>query len=237
MASRGQTAKRNKAEVTSESGETTRARLLKAATEIFAEAGYQQAKIRQICARAGANIALINYYFGDKMGLYAEVLQQSAKSGHVEAVRDAMDQQGPPEEILRAIIKARIRGLRAGSLADRQFRIVLQELAHPTPALKQLIDNVSRPIYKRVLELTGELIGLPPSAEKTRLSAHSIMGQIMLYALAGPVLKQLWPELKMTPAQLDRIADHIADFSLGCLRQARAKRPEVPSRQNGSVRK
>jgi AcrR family transcriptional regulator len=230
-------AQRRKAEVTAESGETTRTRLLEAAAEVFAEAGYQQAKVRQICARARANIALINYHFGGKMGLYAEVLQQSAKSGHVEAIHQAMDLKGPPEEILRAIIKARIRGLRAGSLTDRQFRIVLQELAHPTPALTQLIDNVSRPIYKRVLELTGELIGLPPFAEKTRLCAHSIMGQIMLYALAGPVLKQLWPELKMTPAQLDRIADHIADFSLGCLRELRDKSVEPSTRQNGRGRK
>lgn len=237
MASRAQTARRNKAQVANETGETTRTRLLEAAAEVFAEAGYQQAKIRQICARAGANIALINYHFGDKMGLYTEVLQRSMKGGHADAIRGALDQGGPPEEILRGIVKARIHGLRVGSLTDRQFRITLQELAHPTPAFAQVIENVTRPIYKRILELIGGMIGLAPTDEKTRLCAHSIMGQIMVYVLAGRVLKQLWPELKMTPEQLDRIADHIADFSLAYLRQARAKSPEASSRQNGRARK
>jgi len=61
---------------------------------------------------------------------------------------------------------------------------------------------------------------LPPKDEKTRLCAHSVMGQILVYILAGPLLTQLWPELEMTPEQVDRIAEHIWAFSLAYLRQA-----------------
>lgn len=215
----------------------TRAQLLEAAAEIFAECGYQQAKIRQICARAGANIALVNYHFGDKMGLYTEVLQQSIRTGHVEAMRGALEQGGPPEKILRAVIRARMQGLCRGELADRKFRIVIHELAQPTPAMARVIDDVTRPIYRRILELIGEMIGLAPDDEKTRLCAHSVMGQIMLYALANPVLKRLWPEMKMTPEQLDRMASHIADFSLAYLREIGTKRKAAECRPGPSGRR
>jgi hypothetical protein len=47
------------------------------------------------------------------------------------------------------------------------------------------------------------------------------MGQVMLYVLAGPVMNRLWPEMKMTAAHFDRVADHIADFSLAYMRQYR----------------
>ncbi len=240
MATRSQRAKRIKAEVIEEPAGATRTRLLEAAAEVFAEVGYQQAKIRQICARAGTNIALVNYHFGDKMGLYTEVLQRSMRTGHVDAIRGALDQNGPPEGILRALIRARMRGMCSGDLADRQFRIVIHELAQPTPAMGRVIDDVTRPIYKRVLELIGAMIGLPPDDEKTRLCAHSVMGQIMLYALASPVLRRLWPDLKMTPEQSDRIADHIADFSLTYLRELRIQRapqPQTPTPQDRRKRK
>lgn len=199
----------------------TREKLLKAAAEVFAETGYDGAAVREICARAGTNIALVNYYFGDKLGLYAEVLQHSVRSSHVDAIRGALEQKGTPEQILRAVIRARVRGIATGGLADQQLRIVIHELGRPTPAIARVVKNIARPVYERVLALIGEIIGLAPDHEKTRLCAHSVMGQIMLYALARPFLTRLWPELKMTPEQLERIADHIADFSLAYLRNVK----------------
>jgi hypothetical protein len=82
---------------------------------------------------------------------------------------------------------------------------------------------VTRPIYKRLLELIGGIIGLPPNDENTRLCAISVVGQVLAYVMPGPLLAEIWPELKMTPKQVERIADHIADFSLSYLQDFRSK--------------
>ena len=55
----------------------TRERLLHAAAEMFAEHGYRDARVRDICQRAGANIAAVNYHFGDKQRLYQEALHHA----------------------------------------------------------------------------------------------------------------------------------------------------------------
>src|SRR5215467_15800121 len=81
--------------------EQTRARLIDAAGEMFAELGFHHTTVRQISKRAGANIAAVNYHFGDKTGLYTEVVRQSMRAAKLEAVRAAFDQHAPPEEILR----------------------------------------------------------------------------------------------------------------------------------------
>ena len=63
----------------------------------------------------------------------------------------------------------------------------------------------------------GEMIGLPPNDDHSRLCAISVVGQVLAYVLPGPLLTEIWPELRMTPDQVERIADRIADFSLSYL--------------------
>ncbi len=199
----------------------TRDKLLEAAGRVFADRGYDAATVREICRRAGANVAAVNYHFRDKQGLYAQVLVRMAGAAQIERMRATLDQSAPPEEILRRVIKARLHGLSADHLPDWHFRIVAREFSQPTPAMSRMIDKVSRPLYERLLDLIGQIIHLPADDEKTRLCTHSVMGQIFLYALACPILSKLWPGMKMTPEQMDRIADHIADFSLAYLREIR----------------
>ena len=201
----------------------TREKLLEVAGSIFASHGYQATTIREICAGAGANVAAINYHFGDKLGLYTEVLQQSVRAAQLIAVQNTLDQNTPPEDILRALIRARLRSINGKDLPDWHSRLLAHELAQPTPALRQLVDKVARPIFKRLQELIGGMIGLPANDGKTRLCAISVVGQVFAYVLPGPLLSEIWPELKMTPEQVERIADHIADFSLSYLQDFRSK--------------
>jgi len=201
----------------------TREKLLEVAGPIFADRGYQATTIREICAGARANVAAINYHFGDKLGLYTEVLQQSVRAAQLIAVKNTLDQNTPPEEILRALIRARLRSINGKDLPDWHSRLLAHELAQPTPALRQLIDKVARPICKRLLELIGGMIGFPPNDDNTRLCAISVVGQVFAYVLPGPLLTEIWPELRMTPEQVERIADHIADFSLSYLHDFRSE--------------
>src|SRR5437762_5573972 len=53
----------------------TRERLLRTAARLFADRGFKKVTVRDICRTARANVAAVNYHFGDKMGLYREVLQ------------------------------------------------------------------------------------------------------------------------------------------------------------------
>src|ERR1700759_5083488 len=56
--------------------DSTRARLLTAATAEFSANGYNGARIDAICRAARANPRMIYHYFGDKDGLYVAVLGQ-----------------------------------------------------------------------------------------------------------------------------------------------------------------
>ncbi len=66
----------------------TREKLVEAAAQVFAEVGFEAATVREICSRAGTNGAAVNYHFGDKLGLYTEVLKRppSRRSGQPSSI-------------------------------------------------------------------------------------------------------------------------------------------------------
>lgn len=202
---------------------STREKLLAAAGQVFAERGYYNVTIREICRRAGANVAAVNYTFGDKLGLYTEVLRQSVRASQTAVLAATLDSAATPEELLRKVIRARLLSLCGGTRPDWHFRIVMHEFSQPTPAMARVIDEGMRPIYNRVRKAVGKMIGLPPN-HKTRLCNNSIMGQVLFYTFSQPVLARLQPELKLTPEQLERIADHITEFSLAYLKKAGARK-------------
>jgi AcrR family transcriptional regulator len=203
---------------------------------MFAELGFHHTTVRGICQRAGANIAAVNYHFRDKTGLYNEVVRQSMRAARLDTVRAAFDQNAAPEEILRAVIKARLESLRSLDLGDWHFRIFAHELAKPTPAMNVVVNEAIRPLYSRMCKLIGSMLRLSPEHERTRLCAHSIIGQILFYAFAKPVISRLAPKSKVTGSQIDLIADHISEFSLAYLRQAHPQRRLTKTKVHGKKR-
>ncbi|HUI43190.1 MAG TPA: TetR family transcriptional regulator, partial [Terriglobia bacterium] len=63
-----------------------RQRLLNVAAELFAEQGFNNVTVREICQVAATNVAAVNYYFRDKLGLYKEVVEMAAKAVHQSKV-------------------------------------------------------------------------------------------------------------------------------------------------------
>lgn len=197
----------------------TRSKLIDSAGRVFADSGFQGATVREICARAGVNIALVNYYFGDKLELYAEVLRQSIGASQDGVFEKALQSSAPPADALREMILAMVHRIYRADRPGWHFRIMVHELAQPTPAMAAVIDETMRPVYKRVCGLIGAMLELPPDHDKTRLCAHSIIAQVVHYSHARQVISRLWPELELTPGRIAQIASHIADFSLAYLRE------------------
>jgi AcrR family transcriptional regulator len=199
--------------------DATRARLIEAAGEVFADHGYRSATVREICARARANIAAVNYHFGDKLALYVEVLRQAISAADAEEMLAPARPSGKPEQALRVFITAMLlHTCAAGERRAWHFRIMAHEMANPTEALPRVVEEIIGPRYAAIRQILSRIIGLPPDHDKTRLCAHSVIGQVLHYVHARPVIACLWPDLKMTPERVEQIANHIADFSLCSLR-------------------
>ena len=99
------------------------------------------------------------------------------------------------------------------------FRLMVHELAQPTPAISVVVNETARPVYEGLRKAVGAMIGLPRDHDLTRFAAHSIISQIVHYSHARMMITQLWPDFKMTPERLEQISGHITRFSFAGLRQ------------------
>ncbi|WP_337176891.1 CerR family C-terminal domain-containing protein [Paludisphaera sp.] len=197
------------------SPDATKDRLIEAAGREFAEKGYDSARIRTICERAGANLAAVNYHFGDKQGLYRTVLTEAYRRRSTTVTPDLGDL--PPAEKLRRFIRFFVEQVVVGE-DDGEWRLplILRELFDPTPALDDVIDGWIRPRF----ELLGSILReIRPGVDERRLAAlcFSVVGQCIVHRITMKVSGRLLGPGNPGCLDADYLSDHVADFTLAAL--------------------
>jgi AcrR family transcriptional regulator len=191
----------------------TRERLLKAAERLFADRGFKKVTVRDICRVARANVAAVNYHFGDKLGLYREVLQSAidAMRATNEAARSAGLGESPEEQLRRYITVFVHRVLGPGT--DTVHKLIAREMHDPTPAFDSLVEQGVRPRIDYLCGLIAEIIHCAPTDQRVLRCVASLQMQMLAY-LPNPIAARLGFANKATAANLDDIAEHVASFSL-----------------------
>ena len=191
--------------------EQTRERLLNAAREEFSQHGFQGATVREICRRAEANVAAVNYHFGSKDGLFAEALNfaplKAMQLANVKADED-------PEVRLRLFIRDFMLMLLDETNGSLPCRIMARELADPTPALDKIVREAIAPLHEFLGKLLREIAGEKTGEAELRRCVYSILGQCLYYRHSHPVQQRLHPKLRYNQKEIAAIAQHIADFSV-----------------------
>jgi len=197
----------------------TRRQILEAAGEVFAEVGFGRATVREICRRAGANIAAVNYHFGDKETLYVEVLrhsQQQAFKKYPPLLSVADDAR--PEEKLRAFVRSFLLRIFDDGPISRFGRMMSREMVEPTGALDALLKERLRPMAGLLRGIMAEILGRSPDDDQVRLCVFTVVSQCVFYHHCRTMICRLFPEQRLDASAVDYLADHIADFSLAALK-------------------
>ena len=205
--------------------EPTRQQLLEAAGAVFAEHGFRAATIRQICQRAGANVAAVNYHFDGKAGLYAEVLRYAhhcAEERHPAGV--ALDKSLTPERELELFVHAFLQRLFDEGRTAWLGKLMSREMVEPTTVLDSVVEEQIKPNSQRLQHLLRRLLGARASVERVRLCEMSVVSQCLFYHHCRPVISRLFPGFDFSTAALRRLAAHITQFSLAGLRRAKKER-------------
>ena len=138
---------------------STRKRILDVSGPLFAARGYDGATVREICEAAGANVASVNYHFGDKSKLYLEVVQQAIKSRTEHIPMDGgLPSDAPPEKRLRAFVNAFMRRRFDPTSPSWWGELVGREMRHPTDIARQIVGKNWQQNRQILISVVKELL-------------------------------------------------------------------------------
>jgi len=201
------------------------ARLLKAARQLFAEKGVAATSIRELAQEAGVNVAAVNYHFGDKERLYLETLRFCYRTCGVlnergdQILQEAISQgtQNAALSGIREYIHVLMHSFFFSEDARLQAKLMFREMSDPTPALEVIVREFIFPKRELLCKLLAQANPALRHDRNLTLYASSIIGQVLYYRTSLPVFLRLFETAEMTPQLAERIADHIADFTLAAI--------------------
>lgn len=203
--------------------EARRERLLIAAMQIFARDGYEKGSLRQICLKARANLASVKYYFGDKQGLYREVLVESYRRALQHEPQARLEDGIAPEETLRSWIHYCVRFVLLKRTSNPVLgQLMAHEMRQPTPCLGEFLKLVVRPFHEELRRIIAAVLRKPEPDTQCEILAHHIVGLCVHFDHGRVVIDRLGPPVPKTEPEIERLATGIADFALHALAGLRA---------------
>jgi|SRR5579883_1157844 len=205
----------NEQGLTAKPGPDVKARLLDAAEQVFAEKGYDAASVREICGRANANVAAVNYYFGDKERLYTEVVKNAHECSMDGNEVPSWPPGVPPVQRLREFIRMMTARMHAPARPSA-IKVVMREMAEPSAAGREVLREFIQP---KAFALRDILIELCPDLPKERvlMIGFSVMGQVLFYRQNRRAAELLFGEQAVAALGLEAVTEHITRFTLAAL--------------------
>ncbi len=201
----------------------TRERLLLTASLIFAEKGYHEATIAEICQQAETNIAAVNYHFQDKENLYLQAwrhaFQKDLKNHPAEG---NVNENAPLEERLAGRIRSLI--ARIADPNSHFFAIVNKEMARQTNVFAKMMEQEINPQHQALKLLITQLLDETATEQQIQFCQASIIGQCFHWLKV-----QQHKDNETMPCEMlklegaEHYAEHVIQFSLAGIKAIRAQ--------------
>lgn len=207
-------------------GAHARAHLLHAALRLFSEKGFAKTSIRDIAQAAGANVAAISYYFGDKAGLYRAVFTEPLGSA-----RDDIALYNQPHFTLRQSLEGFFAGflepLRQGELVQLSTRLHFREMLEPTGLWAEEIDNGIKPAHAALVNVLCRHLGISKADDEVHRLAFSITGLAIQMFVSREVVDTIRPQLFDAPDAVEQWAASLVAYAEAMVAVETARRQHL----------
>ncbi len=216
-------------------GGATKETILEEACKVFADKGFRDATHAEICRRAGANSAAVNYYFTNKESLYRAVFERLTQNvERLYPLDGGLPTKSSPESRLRAFIHAHLSRVFDPEVLGDLHRIRMAEMFDPTGVLEDLLAQQLANDRNHIHRVLREFLAPDESRTNLERCEMSIVGQCFIGGPRPPD-KGAPSIFGFGPGDVDRLTEHIVRFSIAGIQAIREKALETRSRENGGT--
>jgi AcrR family transcriptional regulator len=193
-------------------GVEARSHLLLTALRLFSEKGFAKTSTREIASAAGANIAAISYYFGDKAGLYRAVFTEPMGCDHDDVA--LYSQPGLSlREALGGFFRGFVEPLKQGELVQLSTRLHFREMLEPTGLWAEEIDKGIKPAHAALIDLLARHLGVTAVDDDLHRLAFSITGLALQMVITRDIIEVIRPQLLDGPDAVDLWGERLIDYA------------------------
>lgn len=180
-------------------GEATRARILEAAGALWAEGGFAEVANKAIAAKAGVDLASINYHFGSRGGLYQAVLIEAHHRlvGLDELTRLALSPLAATDKL--RILIAQIVRQAVDEAGGWHLPVLAAEILSPSTHVQVLLQAEIMPKLSFIQAMLREISGLPADDPALPGCLISVMAPCLLLLIGRRGLPGPLQQMRTTP--------------------------------------
>jgi AcrR family transcriptional regulator len=214
-------------------GEPARDRLLQAGLRLFAEQGYAKTSIRQIALAAGANVAAVSYYFGNKEGLYRAVFWGAPFAQNRPANTAQPTPASPDQAVvtLDGLFQHILEPLRSGALARYWIKLQRREMLEPTGLWQEKVDRGMQPMHAALLALLCERLGVDKPDDEVKALAVMVIAPAVHLLVNCEVVDALAPQLLAGESAIDAWRERLLRGADAMIEAERRRRQDAATRQ------
>ena len=191
---------------------------------LFATQGFNATSTREIALAAGANVAAIAYYFGDKAGLYRAALTDFMPPPEKNIAQ--FDQPGfTLREMLHGYYTQLLAPMMEGDISQLRLRMWLREVLEPTGIWQNEIDNGIRPEFEALAAVLARHLEVPVDDEVRRL-VHGVAALGAHLMISQDIVAAVTPQLVAAPDALQDWIPRLVDFAEAIVNAEHSKRQE-----------
>ncbi len=198
---------------------STKDKILDAAEELFAGAGYQSTSLRAITGRAGVNLAAVNYHFGSKEALIEAVIERrllplnAKRIERLDAVNGAAQQDGRPpavRDIMMAFIEPTLRFRESAPGAKNIISLLGRAIVEPDDTVKKRFFNLMMPVTRKMMASLAQ--ALPGVARPSLVNRfHFALGSIF-HAMRFYGERSLPEEMLLPAGDMDAFIEELVNY-------------------------